>query len=130
MSFISDIPYLGPINGGAEFRALICRIDCYAEINQSQGGDFGKTLFADFFVDQQSRVRKATGHPSDGVYLGLPGKDPRILAYHVLSAVRLNGSRKDKLAYVDFCRYFINKYRPNPTPPSDDEIIDGKDTSK
>lgn len=107
MSFIHDLPYLGAINHGAALRTKATKLQSYAELNEARGGNFGELLKA-FWEDQKARLAQDYGHPSDGLNLQVPGLDPRVECYRVLSAIRLNPASDNKAAWNAFCDYFIN----------------------
>lgn len=109
MSFIHDLPYLGAINHGSALRAKATKLESYAELNEARGGKFGEQLKA-FWADQKARLAQDHGHPADGLNLGVPGLDPRVECYRVLSAIRLNPASDNKAAWNAFCDYFINRW--------------------
>jgi hypothetical protein len=110
MSFIHDLPYLGTINHGAALRTKATKLESYAELDELRGGTFGKDKLAPFFADQKSRLEQDHGLPSDGLNLAVPGLDPRVECYRVLSAIRLNPAADSKDAFTAFCDYFINRW--------------------
>lgn len=109
MSFIHDLPYLGAVNHGSALRVKATKLQSYAELNEARGGNFGEKLKA-FWQDQKARLAVDHGHPADGLNLEVPGLDPRMECYRVLSAIRLNPASDNKAAWNAFCDYFINRW--------------------
>lgn len=110
MSFIHDLPYLGAVNHGAALRTKATKLQSYAELNEARGGTFGKDKLAPFFADQKARLNEDHGLPSDGLNLWVPGLDPRVECYRVLSAIRLNPADDNKAAWNAFCDYFTKRW--------------------
>lgn len=109
MSFIQDTPYLGTINHGAALRTKATKLESYTQLNMDNGGNFGETVKA-FWKDQKQRLAYDYGHPADGLNLAVPGLDPRVECYRVLSAIRLNRTIEKETAWNAFCDYFIDKW--------------------
>lgn len=109
MSFVHDLPYLGAVNHGAALRTKATKLQSYAELDEARGGNFGEKLKA-FWQDQKARLEQDYGHPADGLHLQVPGLDPRVECYRVLSAIRLNPADDNKAAWIGFCDYFINRW--------------------
>lgn len=111
MSFVHQIPYLGALNHGATLRTKATKLQSYAELDAMRGGKFGEKLAA-FWADQKARLAQDHGLPSDGLNLEVPGLDPRMECYRVLSSVRLSGHDDHKASWNAFCDYFVNKWAP------------------